>query len=112
MERHIPTIEPLTYVPRIFPYRFGHAIWAYVGERWGDEVIGEILQSSTASGIEGAFRRALGMSLDDLSNEWRDAVPTTLLPQLAEHYRARRLAAPPLPAKRPEGTPHLPPAPT
>src|SRR5207245_10470342 len=82
LEGHLPTIEQLTYDPRIFPYRFGHAIWAYVGERWGDEVIGEILQSSTASGIEGAFRRALGMSLGDFANEWRDARRTHLLPRV------------------------------
>ncbi len=110
LEGHLPTIEQLTYDPRIFPYRFGHALFAYVGERWGDEVIGEILQSSTASGIEGAFRRALGMSLDDLSNEWRDAVQTTFLPQLAEHYRARRIAQPLLTEKRSEGTLHIAPA--
>src|SRR5213595_2492488 len=110
LEGHLPTIEQLTYDPRIFPYRFGHALWAYVGERWGDEVIGEILQSSTASGVEGAFRRALGLSLDDLSNEWRDAVQTTFLPQLAEHYRARRIAQPVLTQKRSDGTYHLAPA--
>src|SRR5437867_8796482 len=97
---HLPSIEQMPYDPNIFPYRFGHALWAYIGEKWGDEVIGEILQSSTASGVEGAFRRALGLSLDDLSNEWRDAVQTTFLPQLAEHYRARRIAQPLLTEKR------------
>src|SRR2546428_11327249 len=74
LEGHLPPIEQLTYDPRIFPYYFGHAPWASIGERWGDEVIGEILQSSTASGVEGAFKRALGLSLDDLSSEWRDTV--------------------------------------
>src|SRR5207253_2548051 len=28
LEGHLPTIEQLTYDPRIFPYRFGHALWA------------------------------------------------------------------------------------
>src|SRR5437667_2736908 len=37
LEGHLPTTEQLTYDPRIFPYRFGHALFAYVGERWGDE---------------------------------------------------------------------------
>src|SRR2546425_10780762 len=26
LEGHLPTIEQLTYDPRIFPYRFGHAL--------------------------------------------------------------------------------------
>jgi Tol biopolymer transport system component len=110
LEGHLPTIEQLTYDPRIFPYYFGHALWAYIGEKWGDEVIGEILQASTASGVEGAFKRALGLSLEDLSNEWRDAVQTTYLPQLAEHYRARRVAQPLLTRKRSDGTLHIAPA--
>ena len=110
LEGHLPTIEQLTYDPRIFPYRFGHALWAYIGEKWGDEVIGEILQASTAGGVESAFKRGLGLSLDDLSNEWRDAVQTTYLPQLSEHYRARRVAQPVLTQKRSDGTLHLAPA--
>src|SRR5437660_3052817 len=80
LEGNLPSIEQLTYDPRIFPYRFGHALWAYIGEKWGDEVIGEILQSSTSGGVAGAFKRALGLSLEELSNEWRDAVQTTYLP--------------------------------
>src|SRR6266700_3980241 len=110
LEGHLPTIEEMTYDPRIFPYHFGHALLAYVGEKWGDEAIGQILQASIASGVEGGFKRALGVTLDDLSSEWRDAVQTTYLPQLADHYRARRIAQPLLTQKRSEGTLHLAPA--
>jgi Tol biopolymer transport system component len=110
LEGNLPTIEQLTYDPRIFPYRFGHSIWSFIGEKWGDEVIGEILQTSTTSGIEGSFKRALGLTLEELSNEWRDAVQTTFLPQLGEHYRARRIAQPLLTEKRTGGGYHLAPA--
>jgi Tol biopolymer transport system component len=110
LEGDLPTIEQLTYDPRVFPYHYGHALWSYIGEKWGDEVIGEILQAATSSGVEGAFKRALGLSLDDLSNEWRDAVQTTFLPQLSEHYRARRIAQPLLTEKRTGGGYHLAPA--
>src|SRR5207302_3978326 len=92
------------------PYHFGHALLAYVGEKWGDEAIGQILQASVSSGVEGGFKRALGITLDDLSSEWRDAVQTTYLPQLADHYRARRIAQPLLTEKRSEGMWHLAPA--
>jgi len=43
LEGHLPSIEEMTADPYIFPYRYGHALWAYIGEKWGDEVIGEIL---------------------------------------------------------------------
>ena len=107
IEGKLPTIAQMSFDPRIFPYHFGHALLAYVGEKWGDEAIGEILQGSVTLGIEGAFRRALGRSLDDLSDEWRDAIQTTVLPQLADHYRARRIAKPLLTQRRSDGTLHL-----
>jgi Tol biopolymer transport system component len=110
LEGHLPTIQQLTYDPRIFPYRFGQALWAYIGEKWGDEAIGEILQASVTAGVEGAFKRALGLTLDQLSDEWRDAVQTTFLPQLGEHYRARRISQPLLTEKRSQGTLHVAPA--
>ena len=107
LEGNLPSIAQMTFDRRVFPYHFGHALMAYVGEKWGDEAIGEILQASVQNGIEGAFRRALGRSLDDLSDEWRDAILTTFLPQLADHYRARRIAKPLLTQRRSEGTLHL-----
>lgn len=110
LEGHLPTLEQLTLDPYIFPYRYGHAIFAYIGEKWGDEVIGEILQASASSGIEAAVKRALGRSLEDLSNDWRDAVQTTFLPQLGDHYRARRIAQPTLTRRRTRGRIFLAPA--
>ncbi|MGH7528854.1 MAG: hypothetical protein ACREMN_00580 [Gemmatimonadales bacterium] len=110
LEGHLPTIEELTYDPTVFPYRYGQAIWAYVGERWGDEVIGEILQTSVSSGVEQAFKRAIGRTLEELSADWRDAVQITFLPQLGQHYRARRIAQPTLTQRRSEGRIFLAPA--
>jgi Tol biopolymer transport system component len=110
LEGNLPTIEQMTLDPYIFPYRYGHAIWAYIGEKWGDEVIGEILQSSATSGIEASIKRALGRSLEDLSNDWRDAVQATFLPQIGEHHRARRIADPTLTRRRTHGRVFLAPA--
>ena len=109
LEGHLPTIEELTYGD-IFPYRYGHALWAYIGEKWGDEVIGEILQASASSGVETAIKRALGLTLDELSADWRDAVQTTFLPQVGDHYRARRVAQATLTRKRSNGRIFLAPA--
>jgi Tol biopolymer transport system component len=109
VEGHLPTLQQLSY-DEVFPYYFGHAIWAYIGEKWGDDAVGQVLQASTSAGVEGAFKRVLGVSLDELISGWRDAVQTTYLPQLADHYRARRIAQPLLTRKRSEGTLHIAPA--
>src|SRR5213083_230793 len=110
LEGHLPSIEEMTADPYIFPYRYGHALWAYIGEKWGDEVIGEILQASATSGLEAAFKRATGRTLEDLSADWRDAIQMTFLPQLGDHYRARRIAQPTLTQRRSHGRIFLAPA--
>ena len=110
LEGNLPSIEEMTSDPYIFPYRYGHALWAYIGEKWGDEAIGEILQSSATSGLDAAFKRATGRSLEDLSNDWRDAIQMTFLPQLGDHYRARRIAEPTLTQRRSHGRIFLAPA--
>jgi Tol biopolymer transport system component len=110
LEGRLPTIEQLSFNPNIFPYRFGHAIWAYIGERWGDEVVGEILQASAMGGIESAIRRGTGESLEDLSHDWHEAVQTTYLPQIADHQRARRISRPVLTRRRTGGSLNIAPA--
>jgi Tol biopolymer transport system component len=109
LEGNLPTIEELTLDPRIFPYRYGHAIWAYIGQKWGDEVIGAILQASMTGGVEQAFRRVLGISLERLSDDWRDAVQTWYMPQITEHQKARTFARAVLNKKNSGGTYHVSP---
>jgi hypothetical protein len=47
---NIPTIEQMEENPnQFFPYTFGLSLWAYVGRRWGDEVVGEIMQATPSS---------------------------------------------------------------
>ena len=57
---------------RYFPYRFGHAWWAWVSGRWGDEVNGSLLRVAVESNIEAAVRQVLGMSSDTLSALWKE----------------------------------------
>src|SRR6476646_4584328 len=89
----LPTVEQMTdYPERYFPYRFGHAFWTYVGQRWGDESIGQIMNAVPSVGVERAFKRELGVSLDDLGDEWREAMQTHHLPQIGNLDRPRRFA--------------------
>ncbi|HEX9565397.1 MAG TPA: hypothetical protein VF981_15560 [Gemmatimonadaceae bacterium] len=91
----LPTIEQMTQRPDLFfPYRYGEALWEYVGERWGDDVIGEIMNAAPNVGIDRAFKRELGLSLEELSEEWRDAMQVKHLPQVANLDRARKFSDP------------------
>ncbi|MBC7791787.1 MAG: PD40 domain-containing protein [Anaerolineae bacterium] len=91
---NLPTIEEMTQRPDIFfPYRFGEALWAYIGQRWGDEVIGAIMQAAPNVGVERAFRREIGKTLEELSDEWREAMQTQHLPQVAQLERARKFSS-------------------
>jgi WD40 repeat protein len=91
----IPTLEQLTRQPdQYFPYRFGHSLWTYVARKWGDEVIGEIMSDVPSVGVERAFRRELGVSLEDLGREWKEDLQTRLLPAVATMQRPRAFAQP------------------
>jgi len=84
IEDHLPTIAKLDD-PRYFPYRFGQALWAYLGGRFGDEVVGRILhraaQLSTpgSGGIDGiqAIETVLQRDEKSLSAEWHSAIRET-----------------------------------
>ena len=111
LEGKLPTIEQMTLDPyTYFPYRFGHALWSYIGERWGDEAVGAILKATLAGGIDGAFRRTIGLTLDQLSTQWRDAVLKKYLPEIGTRPKARAVAQALLTEKRSDGTLHLAPA--
>jgi len=69
----MPTVERLDD-PDFFPYRYGHAFWAYVAGRWGDRAVGQMLRATGPQGdIEGAISSVLGIDQDTLTAEWHEA---------------------------------------
>ena len=61
--REAPDDQAISTIPRYFPYRYGHAFWAYIGGRFGDEVLGDMLRAAVAAPRrlrDGDRRRALG----------------------------------------------------
>ena len=101
---NLPTIEQMTERPdKYFPYRYGESLWDYVGERWGDAAIGEILQNASTLGIARAFQRQLGLTLHELSDDWRESINARYLPQAAVLDRPRSFSQPLLTEKRSGG---------
>jgi Tol biopolymer transport system component len=111
-EGKIPTIHQLENDPRIFPYRYGQALLAFIGQRWGDEAIGAIMQGTLAGGggLEGSIRRVLGVDYRQLSDLWKAHIQQTYLPEVATRQRARDIAREVLSETKSEGTYHLSPA--
>lgn len=60
--------------PRYNPYRYGHALWAYIGGRWGDPVVGELLKAAAATGSPAqAIDNVLQIAPRDLIADWQEA---------------------------------------
>jgi Tol biopolymer transport system component len=101
LSEQLPDVAELSH-PRYFPYRFGHAFWAYVGGRWGDRAVAEILHTASGPRGQGAadpialIEAVLGISEEDLSNAWHAAVLSSMLRPLGDRDAAagRRIIEP------------------
>jgi Tol biopolymer transport system component len=78
----VPTISQVSRSYRYFPYRYGHAIWAYIGGIYGDAMISPLFSSVLFRGWEEGFRNTLNTSIDTLSSNWQSAIRETYGPQL------------------------------
>ena len=84
MRDKFPTIKQLTTDPRFFPYRYGQALWAYIGGRWGDRAVVDVYRTALRVGWDQALVRALGLTSDSLSKDWAAANKAFYASQLAE----------------------------
>ena len=79
----LPSIDDLNN-PKYFPYRWGQALWAYIGGRFGDDVIRRMLALAAAAGdYNVAFEKVLGVKNKELSADWQASIRDTYAPILA-----------------------------
>jgi len=76
----LPTIRQMTRESKFFPYRFGQALWAYIGGTYGDDAVVQVYRRSLRVGFEGAIEQVIGMSTDTLSARWKEEVAREYLP--------------------------------
>ncbi|MCC5938935.1 MAG: PD40 domain-containing protein [Lunatimonas sp.] len=69
-QNRFPTLRQMTNSFEFFPYRFGHAFWAYVTGIWGEEIIRDLFLHSAALGYERALERVLGLTEEQFSVQW------------------------------------------
>jgi Tol biopolymer transport system component len=84
----VPTFSAIEKNQRYFPYRYGHAIWAYIAGKWGDDMVGTLFSSVLRLGWNLGFSSALGMSVDSLSKSWRNSILSSYNPELSGRTRA------------------------
>ncbi|MFW6088927.1 MAG: DPP IV N-terminal domain-containing protein [Gemmatimonadota bacterium] len=79
---YLRTIDEMDRFNDFLSYRFGQSLWNYIGARWGDQAVGDLLKAAAATGPERAFRHTLGVSLDQLSRDWHEAVRAAHIPEI------------------------------
>ena len=69
----LPAIDDLED-PRYFPYRYGHALWAFIGGKYGDKAVASLLRAgAVAKGYKEAFQAVLGVDTKELTALWHQA---------------------------------------
>lgn len=76
----IPTIEQMGRDFRYFPYRFGQALWSYLAGVYGDDVVANLFRSSLRRGWEPSLALTLGLSSEELSLAWAEAIKADYQP--------------------------------
>jgi Tol biopolymer transport system component len=93
----VPTLDELSGNYRYFPYRYGQAVWAYIGGRFGDARIGDLFRRALQVGLKGSFQRALGISDSAFSRDWIAAVKGQYGPLIGDRAKpadiGRRIVA-------------------
>ena len=69
----LPQIKDLDN-PNFFPYRYGQALWAFIGGKYGDRAVGQLLRAgAVARNPDEAFKAVLGVDAKELSALWHEA---------------------------------------
>ncbi|RMZ48843.1 hypothetical protein EB821_05450 [Candidatus Marinimicrobia bacterium PRS2] len=76
-----PQIRQLT---GYMAYRGGQSVWNFITEKWGEESIAEIFyQLKKSNKIETGFKRALGVDLKKLNEQWHQYLKEQYWPDVA-----------------------------
>jgi surface antigen Omp85-like protein/WD40 repeat protein len=90
----MPSVDDLDN-PDFFPYRYGHAFWAYVAGRSGDAAVGDMLRATGPKGdIEAAMQTVLGLDKKMFTTEWHEATRRTYAPFFETTRRADAFGRP------------------
>jgi Tol biopolymer transport system component len=84
VHNRLPTLLQLERDPYYFPYRYGQAILAYIGGRFGDDAVVRYFLAAGMSNPEAAFDRALGVPAKQIFLDWQEAAHEMYAPIVAD----------------------------
>jgi hypothetical protein len=74
LRERLPHVRDLNDT-RYFPYRWGHAFWAFVGAKYGDRAVASLIRSAANPRVDlGGLARQLGTDPDTLTADWHQAI--------------------------------------
>ncbi len=90
MNNYLP---PLQFLGGFLAYRGGQSFWYFIVEEYGREKIGEIMQRTRMSrNYELALRQSLGLTLDEISNRWKEWLRVRYWPEISERENLNNFA--------------------
>jgi len=72
----LPTLKQLDD-PRWFPYRYGQALWAFLSERYGNDLAARALDSKAKGGAIGRLVATTGVDAATLARDWHASLRST-----------------------------------
>jgi Tol biopolymer transport system component len=74
LREKLPKIEDLEK-PEYFPYRWGHAFWAFIGAKYGDRAVASLVRSAANPRFDLlGLARQLGTEPDQLNADWHQSI--------------------------------------
>ena len=71
----LPNLGDLENSRKYFPYRWGQALWAYIGGVWGDSTVQRIYRTALRAGRAGpAIQAVTGLPADTVVQRWHEAI--------------------------------------
>lgn len=87
-------LPPIQQLNGYYAYRGGQSVWNYIVEEYGREKIAEILgRIKKSRNIEFGFVQSLGLTTEELSERWEEALKKRYFPEVAERESAKSIAS-------------------
>jgi len=84
VHNRLPNLRTLERDPYYFPYRYGQAVLAYIGGRFGDDAVVRYFLQAGMTNPEAAFDRALGVPAKQLFTDWQESAHELYAPIITD----------------------------
>ena len=86
-------VPPIQYLNGYYAYKGGQSLMKYLGDKYGEEKIGEILSRMKGTrSVEGGFKAAIGQDLEELSKKWHKYLKKLYWPDIADRLEPEEFA--------------------